>query len=310
MNIDVTRTDIWLGNPDHPLFEKANEVKNILLTEGYIQRNKLSGRFSAARLRLTKHFTKYGNSAYLTTRKTGKFSYIEHGFRLSDHPVGERRKQLMKQGREHPEILYRDDITTRELLDLVLIDDDKIPPLDARVIALDIKRDPVDPSSCMLMSEHGVTNKERHQENRRIFDIMVTRIPEWKTFDKPRKQKVKKAFFENYQLDVELESRSNAPVYHICKPESEHLQKWSEITTGWPNLMLVNCSFSTLEDVVQCKKSGTTGNIIAEEQGQRRILTTEEQERILDLMNRIPKFEQEQEQEQERKNESELEFDM
>ena len=248
------------------------------------------------------------------TCKIGRKSKLERGFRLSDHDTGERRRT----NDDLPTIIDSDDVTIEMLLDIARIDNDELAALDARAIALDIKENPADPCSGMVMSEKRITGLECHQAELMKFNARMAwiaeRCPEWDNLDKIQRNRVKQAFYQIYQPDSDPNPYTDSLLYHICEPDQECLAK---ITAGWPDLMTVNCSFSTLDDAAQYRKSGKTGKtgkIIAEEQGLRRSLTEEEYNRFQNLIqDRMPEFKQvrmlefEQDRKQKQKQENELE---
>jgi hypothetical protein len=65
----------------NPIFTKAEQAAAALRASGHL-------------VDVSLHPTSWGNSAYVTTQKSVNGWFIRSGFRLSDHEVGDRRKEM------------------------------------------------------------------------------------------------------------------------------------------------------------------------------------------------------------------------
>lgn len=100
------------------LFAKAHAVAAALKESGHY-------------VEITTHPTPYGNSAYVSARRSLGGVYIERGFRLSDHETGERRKG----SDDFATVIDGEDVKEADLIARAFISDDKIRELAAKYAA-------------------------------------------------------------------------------------------------------------------------------------------------------------------------------
>lgn len=96
----------------NPIFAKAKAAAADLRTSGHY-------------VEVSLHPTGWGNSAYVTARRSIDGAYIQRGFRLSDHGVGDRRKEMD----EVPTIIDGCDVSVADLVAVASISDEKLTEL-------------------------------------------------------------------------------------------------------------------------------------------------------------------------------------
>lgn len=102
----------------NPIFTKAESAASDLRAAGHD-------------VEVSIHPTSWGNSAYVTARRCVDGAYIQRGFRLSDHGVGDRRKEMD----EVPTVIDGDDVTVADLVFMATISDARLSALKVAQVA-------------------------------------------------------------------------------------------------------------------------------------------------------------------------------
>lgn len=100
----------------NPIFIKAEQAAAALREAGHL-------------VDVSLHPTRWGHSAYVTTQRSISGGFVRSGFRLSDHEVGDRRKEMD----EVRTIIDGGDISVSDLVDIASISDTTLSDLAEKV---------------------------------------------------------------------------------------------------------------------------------------------------------------------------------
>lgn len=138
---------------------------------------------------LSCHPTSFGNSAYLRVRRSRDEVWIERGFRLSDHPVGEFRQATD----DYPTIIYDDSLSVSDLVNRCMISD---ADLDRRVAEVRAKRERED---TQRQAETAVAQQELADRRaaeaahiERLNAWLADNCPEYASMSQTDRKKVRK----------------------------------------------------------------------------------------------------------------------
>lgn len=148
---------------------------------------------------ITTHPTSWGNSAYLKAWRTVDGGSCTSGFRLSDHDVGERRKETD----DFCTIIDSDSVTVCDLVEFAKIDETRLAQLQSRIAARREQEAKEEARKIAAAKAKAAADAEREKyaitmvSARNAF--VAKHHPDFNSLTKTKQRKIVSSFNKNYR---------------------------------------------------------------------------------------------------------------